>query len=116
MRSETSKVAEIHGMIPFSKMTDFESIITRTTRGCGTDRLPERGAGALIPSRDGKTKLVLALVGESFSAMINPNNQFIRKQLQVLGAWYFPLSEFEQTGFSKGFSHAFFQSYRGCPS
>lgn len=38
----------------------------------------------------------VAFVGESFSTTINPSDQFIRKQLQVIGAWYFPLSEFEE--------------------
>jgi hypothetical protein len=31
MRSETSKVTEIHGMIPFLKMTDFERLAPRVT-------------------------------------------------------------------------------------
>jgi threonine dehydrogenase-like Zn-dependent dehydrogenase len=38
----------------------------------------------------------VAFVGESKSTTINPSDQFIRKQLQVIGAWYFPLSEFEE--------------------
>jgi propanol-preferring alcohol dehydrogenase len=38
----------------------------------------------------------VAFVGESSSTTINPSDQFIRKQLQVIGAWYFPLSEFEE--------------------
>jgi propanol-preferring alcohol dehydrogenase len=36
----------------------------------------------------------VAFVGESRSTTINPSDQFIRKQLQVFGAWYFPLGEF----------------------
>ena len=38
----------------------------------------------------------VAFVGESSSTTINPSNQLIRKQLQVIGAWYFPLSEFQE--------------------
>jgi threonine dehydrogenase-like Zn-dependent dehydrogenase len=38
----------------------------------------------------------VAFVGESSSTTINPSDQLIRKQLQVIGAWYFPLSEFEE--------------------
>jgi threonine dehydrogenase-like Zn-dependent dehydrogenase len=38
----------------------------------------------------------VAFVGESFSTTINPSDQLIRKQLQVIGAWYFPVGEFEQ--------------------
>jgi threonine dehydrogenase-like Zn-dependent dehydrogenase len=38
----------------------------------------------------------VAFVGESKSTTINPSDQLIRKQLQVIGAWYFPLSEFEE--------------------
>ena len=38
----------------------------------------------------------VAFVGESFSTTINPSDQLIRKQLQVIGAWYFPLGEFPE--------------------
>ena len=38
----------------------------------------------------------VAFVGESSSTTINPSDQLIRKQLQVIGAWYFPLSEFQE--------------------
>jgi threonine dehydrogenase-like Zn-dependent dehydrogenase len=38
----------------------------------------------------------VAFVGESFATTINPSDQLIRKQLQVIGAWYFPLSEFQE--------------------
>jgi threonine dehydrogenase-like Zn-dependent dehydrogenase len=38
----------------------------------------------------------MAFVGESFSTTINPSDQLIRKQLKVIGAWYFPLSEFQE--------------------
>jgi len=38
----------------------------------------------------------VAFVGESSSTTINPSDQLIRKQLQVIGAWYFPLGEFEE--------------------
>jgi threonine dehydrogenase-like Zn-dependent dehydrogenase len=38
----------------------------------------------------------VAFVGESSSTTINPSDQLIRKQLQVIGAWYFPLSEFAE--------------------
>jgi threonine dehydrogenase-like Zn-dependent dehydrogenase len=38
----------------------------------------------------------VAFVGESSSTTINPSDQLIRKQLQVIGAWYFPLGEFPE--------------------
>lgn len=36
----------------------------------------------------------VAFVGETRSATINPSEQFIRKQLRVIGGWYFPISEY----------------------
>jgi threonine dehydrogenase-like Zn-dependent dehydrogenase len=38
----------------------------------------------------------VAFVGESLSTTINPSAQLIRKQLKVIGAWYFPLNEFQE--------------------
>ncbi len=38
----------------------------------------------------------VAFVGESFATEINPSDQMIRKLLHVIGAWYFPLGEFEE--------------------
>lgn len=38
----------------------------------------------------------VAFVGESSSTTINPSGQMIRKLLHVIGAWYFPLGEFEE--------------------
>jgi threonine dehydrogenase-like Zn-dependent dehydrogenase len=38
----------------------------------------------------------VAFVGESRSTTINPSDQFIRKLLNVIGAWYFPLWEFPE--------------------
>lgn len=38
----------------------------------------------------------VAFVGESFATEINPSDQMIRKLLRVIGAWYFPLGEFEE--------------------
>lgn len=38
----------------------------------------------------------VAFVGESSSTTINPSDQMIRKLLYVIGAWYFPLGEFEE--------------------
>jgi threonine dehydrogenase-like Zn-dependent dehydrogenase len=38
----------------------------------------------------------VAFVGESPSTTINPSDQMIRKLLRVIGAWYFPLGEFEE--------------------
>lgn len=38
----------------------------------------------------------VAFVGESPETTINPSDQMIRKVLNVIGAWYFPLGEFEE--------------------
>lgn len=38
----------------------------------------------------------VALVGESRSTTINPSDQLIRKTLEVIGGWYFPLWEFDE--------------------
>jgi threonine dehydrogenase-like Zn-dependent dehydrogenase len=40
----------------------------------------------------------VALVGESRSVEINPSDQFIRKLITVIGAWYFPIGMYEQIG------------------
>jgi threonine dehydrogenase-like Zn-dependent dehydrogenase len=37
-----------------------------------------------------------AFIGESKSTTINPSDQFIRKLLTVIGAWYFPVSEWTE--------------------
>jgi threonine dehydrogenase-like Zn-dependent dehydrogenase len=38
----------------------------------------------------------VAFVGESRTTTINPSDQLIRKTLEVIGAWYFPLWEFDE--------------------
>ena len=38
----------------------------------------------------------VALVGESRSTTINPSDQLIRKTLEVIGGWYFPLWEYDE--------------------
>jgi propanol-preferring alcohol dehydrogenase len=37
-----------------------------------------------------------AFIGESRKATINPSDQLIRKQLTVMGSWYFPIWEYEE--------------------
>jgi propanol-preferring alcohol dehydrogenase len=38
----------------------------------------------------------VAFIGESRQTEINPSDQFIRKQLMVIGAWYFPIWEWDE--------------------
>ncbi|MDI3547548.1 MAG: alcohol dehydrogenase, propanol-preferring [Halanaerobiales bacterium] len=38
----------------------------------------------------------VAFVGENSKATINPSDQFIRKQLNVIGSWYFPIGEYDE--------------------
>ena len=38
----------------------------------------------------------VAFVGENQSATINPSDQFIRKELTVIGSWYFNAGEYEE--------------------
>ncbi|MFN8453350.1 MAG: zinc-binding dehydrogenase [Anaerolineae bacterium] len=38
----------------------------------------------------------VAFVGESRSTTINPSDQMIRKLLTVIGAWYFPIGEWDE--------------------
>lgn len=46
---------------------------------------------------DGTRKMgSVAFVGESRSTTINPSDQLIRKLLTVIGAWYFPISEWSE--------------------
>jgi len=42
----------------------------------------------------------VAFIGENTNATIYPSNQFIRKQITLIGSWYFPIWEFDEiTGF-----------------
>jgi propanol-preferring alcohol dehydrogenase len=38
----------------------------------------------------------VAFVGESRRAEINPSSQFIRKMISVVGAWYFPIHQYDE--------------------
>jgi threonine dehydrogenase-like Zn-dependent dehydrogenase len=38
----------------------------------------------------------VAFVGESSSATINPSDQFLRKELEVIGGWVFPIYEWDE--------------------
>lgn len=38
----------------------------------------------------------VAFVGECSQATIDPSRQFIRKQLTVIGSWYFPIGEYDE--------------------
>mgnify|MGYP001770252700 FL=1 len=38
----------------------------------------------------------VAWIGESKSTTIKPSDQFIRKQITVIGSWYFPIQEYEE--------------------
>jgi propanol-preferring alcohol dehydrogenase len=38
----------------------------------------------------------VAFIGESRETTINPSDQLIRKLLTVIGAWYFPLFEYDE--------------------
>lgn len=69
------------------------------TRGAGVDvaidcsGAPPAQNAALDAARP---RGAVAFVGESSSTTINPSDQMIRKLLRVIGAWYFPLGEFEE--------------------
>lgn len=69
------------------------------TRGMGVDvAIDCSGAPpAQNAALDATRKMgAVAFVGESSSTTINPSDQMIRKLLRVIGAWYFPLGEFEE--------------------
>ena len=38
----------------------------------------------------------VAFIGESKQTTINPSDQLIRKQLTLMGSWYFNISEYEE--------------------
>lgn len=38
----------------------------------------------------------VAFIGENTKATIDPSNQFIRKQITLIGSWYFPVYEFDE--------------------
>lgn len=38
----------------------------------------------------------VAFIGENSKAAIDPSNQFIRKQISLIGSWYFPIFEFDE--------------------
>lgn len=82
-----------------SKEEDPVERLRALTRGMGVDvaidcsGVPPAQNAALDAAR----KMgAVAFVGESSSTAINPSDQMIRKILHVIGAWYFPLGEFEE--------------------
>jgi propanol-preferring alcohol dehydrogenase len=38
----------------------------------------------------------VAFVGENTKVTIDPSNQFIRKQITLIGSWYFPIWEYDE--------------------
>lgn len=38
----------------------------------------------------------VAFIGENSKTTIDPSNQFIRKQISLIGSWYFPIWEYEE--------------------
>lgn len=69
------------------------------TRGEGVDAAvdcsgapPAQNAALDAARKNGS----VAFVGESRQTTINPSDQMIRKLLSVIGAWYFPLWEYEE--------------------
>jgi len=82
-----------------SKEEDPVGRLRDMTRGMGVDvAIDCSGAPpAQNAALDAARKMgSVAFVGESFATEINPSDQMIRKLLHVIGAWYFPLGEFEE--------------------
>lgn len=78
---------------------DLADRIRELTNGRGVDVAIDcsgapSGQNAALDSARPKGRV--ALVGESRSTTINPSDQLIRKTLEVIGGWYFPLWEFDE--------------------
>ena len=79
--------------------TDPLREIKRITDGLGADIAidcsgsPKAENSALDCVKKGGA---VAFIGESKSTTVNPSDQFIRKQLKVIGSWYFPIWMYDE--------------------
>lgn len=97
-RLELAKVLGADMTINSSEEDSVERL-RELTRGIGVDAAidcsgaPPAQNAALDAARAMGS---VAFVGESSETTLNPSDQMIRKVLNVIGAWYFPLGEFEE--------------------
>lgn len=82
-----------------SKSSDPVAAITKFTDGLGADVAIDCSGNPAAQNAAlncvGKFGRV-AFIGESRETTINPSEQMIRKLLTVIGAWYFPLYEYDE--------------------
>lgn len=82
-----------------SSKEDSVERLRSLTRGMGVDAAIDcSGAPPAQNAALDATRAMgsVAFVGESPETTINPSDQMIRKVLNVIGAWYFPLGEFPE--------------------
>ncbi|SFC39938.1 alcohol dehydrogenase, propanol-preferring [Bacillus sp. OV322] len=81
------------------KNTNVQEEIARITNGVGADAAIDC-SGSPFAENDAldcvRPHGRVAFVGESKESTIKPSQQLIRKQVTLIGSWYFPIQEFDE--------------------
>jgi len=81
------------------KAANVQEEIARITKGLGADAAIDC-SGSPYAENDAldcvRPHGCVAFVGESKETTIKPSAQLIRKQITVMGSWYFPIQEFDE--------------------
>ncbi|OIK13800.1 alcohol dehydrogenase [Bacillus sp. MUM 13] len=81
------------------KNTNVQEEIARITNGIGADAAIDC-SGSPFAENDAldcvRPHGRVAFVGESKESTIKPSQQLIRKQVTLIGSWYFPIQEFDE--------------------
>jgi threonine dehydrogenase-like Zn-dependent dehydrogenase len=81
------------------KNMNVQEEIKRITKGRGADAAIDC-SGSPIGENDAldcvRPHGQVAFIGECKESTIKPSQQFIRKQITVMGSWYFPIQEFDE--------------------
>ncbi|GAB2566238.1 zinc-dependent alcohol dehydrogenase family protein [Gracilibacillus alcaliphilus] len=79
--------------------TDVVEEINKITKGKGADAAIDCSGSSYAENNALDCVRVhgrVAFVGENKEVMINPSEQLIRKQITVMGSWYFPIFEYDE--------------------
>lgn len=81
------------------KTMNVQEEIARITKGLGADAAIDC-SGSPYGENDAldcvRAHGRVAFIGESKETTIKPSAQLIRKQISVMGSWYFPIQEFDE--------------------
>ena len=81
------------------KTMNVQEEIARITNGAGADAAIDC-SGSPFAQNDAldcvRAHGRVAFIGESKESTIKPSQQLIRKQISVMGSWYFPIQEFDE--------------------